>query len=59
MRGHVDGRYGTNAGLPYNPPHKTVVVFGPGSIAQAHQRDEWIELSQLDLHKSVLKQWLF
>ena len=55
----MDGRYGTNAGLPYNPPHKTVVVFGPGSIAQAHQRDEWIELSQLDLHKSVLKQWLF
>jgi acetylornithine deacetylase len=24
------------------------VVFGPGNIAQAHTKDEWIEISQLD-----------
>ncbi|MDA1015465.1 MAG: M20 family metallopeptidase [Planctomycetota bacterium] len=28
---------------------KNLVVFGPGSIAQAHTHDEWIELKQLDL----------
>ncbi|VTT99314.1 acetylornithine deacetylase : Acetylornithine deacetylase or succinyl-diaminopimelate desuccinylase OS=Singulisphaera acidiphila (strain ATCC BAA-1392 / DSM 18658 / VKM B-2454 / MOB10) GN=Sinac_6205 PE=4 SV=1: Peptidase_M20: M20_dimer [Gemmataceae bacterium] len=30
-----------NAGVP-------VVVFGPGDIAQAHTKDEWIDLSQLE-----------
>ena len=24
------------------------VVFGPGDIAQAHTKDEWIEIAQLD-----------
>jgi len=24
------------------------VVFGPGSIQQAHTKDEWIEISQLE-----------
>ncbi len=52
---HVSGRceivgvpYGTNAaniaeaGVP-------TVVFGPGSIAQAHTSDEWVEIEQLTL----------
>ena len=31
------------------------VVFGPGSISQAHTEDEWIEIWQLDLaHRSML-----
>jgi acetylornithine deacetylase len=30
------------------------VVFGPGDIAQAHTRDEWIELAQLDLAAAIL-----
>jgi acetylornithine deacetylase ArgE len=30
------------------------VVFGPGSIAQAHTCDEWIELSQVDQAAEVL-----
>jgi len=51
--------YGTNAGLPYGEPHKTVVVFGPGSIGQAHQKDEWVALDQLDLHYDVLQKWLY
>jgi acetylornithine deacetylase len=25
------------------------VVFGPGDIAQAHTKDEWIELDQVQL----------
>ena len=43
----VGVQYGTHAsrlaaaGVPS-------VVFGPGSIAQAHTKDEWIEVAQLD-----------
>lgn len=51
--------YGTNAGLPYSTAAaKSVIVFGPGEIAQAHQADEWIHLSELRLHKQVLAAWL-
>jgi acetylornithine deacetylase/succinyl-diaminopimelate desuccinylase-like protein len=30
------------------------VVFGPGSIAQAHTADEWIDLGQLTAAVEVL-----
>src|SRR5262249_22857632 len=30
------------------------VVFGPGDIAQAHTRDEWIELAQLEPAAEIL-----
>ncbi|MFM8286006.1 MAG: M20/M25/M40 family metallo-hydrolase, partial [Planctomycetaceae bacterium] len=30
------------------------VVFGPGSIEQAHTRDEWIEVEQLRLATEIL-----
>jgi acetylornithine deacetylase len=45
--------YGTNAskiaasGVP-------AVVFGPGSIDQAHTADEWLELAQLELASEAL-----
>jgi acetylornithine deacetylase len=29
------------------------VVFGPGDIAQAHTKDEWIEVAQLDLASEI------
>jgi acetylornithine deacetylase len=29
------------------------VVFGPGSIAQAHTVDEWIDLDQLQLASEI------
>lgn len=34
------------------------VVYGPGSIRQAHTDDEWIDLNQLDLAKRCLLQFL-
>jgi acetylornithine deacetylase len=46
--------FGTNAasiaaaGIP-------TVVFGPGSIAQAHTADEWIAIDQLDRAVDVLQ----
>lgn len=54
LPGHVMGvEFGTDAstlaagGVP-------TVVFGPGSIEQAHTKDEWIELAQLRLATNVL-----
>jgi len=35
------------AGIP-------AVVFGPGDIAQAHTKDEWIELDQVDRAAEIL-----
>jgi acetylornithine deacetylase/succinyl-diaminopimelate desuccinylase-like protein len=39
-------RYGTNASVLASAGVRSV-VFGPGSIAQAHTADEWIDLSQV------------
>ena len=46
-------RYGTNASI-YAAAGVPSVVFGPGSIAQAHTVDEWIELDQVALAASIL-----
>ena len=40
--------FGTDAG-PINSAGTPCVVFGPGDIAQAHTKDEWIELEQVRL----------
>ncbi|WP_029631577.1 M20 family metallopeptidase [Zavarzinella formosa] len=37
----------TNAGIP-------AVVFGPGDIRQAHTKDEWIELAQIERAAEIL-----
>jgi acetylornithine deacetylase len=38
--------FGTDAG-PLSASGTPCVVFGPGDIAQAHTKDEWIELEQV------------
>jgi acetylornithine deacetylase/succinyl-diaminopimelate desuccinylase-like protein len=38
--------YGTDAG-PLNAAGLPSLVFGPGDIAQAHTKDEWVELDQV------------
>ena len=40
--------FGTDAG-PLSAAGTPCVVFGPGDIAQAHTKDEWIELEQVRL----------
>jgi acetylornithine deacetylase len=46
-------RYGTNASA-YASAGVPSVVWGPGSIAQAHTADEWIDLAQLDAAAAAL-----
>jgi acetylornithine deacetylase len=51
--------YGTDACMLLALKH--LVVFGPGDIAQAHTRDEWISLEQLrrgtDLYSRAVRRW--
>jgi acetylornithine deacetylase len=45
--------YGTDAAV-YAATGVPTVVFGPGSIAQAHTADEWLELDQLETAAELL-----
>jgi acetylornithine deacetylase/succinyl-diaminopimelate desuccinylase family protein len=56
----VVGRHEIHA-VPYGTDASTIrqagvpaVVFGPGDIAQAHTKDEWVELSQIEQAAEVL-----
>ena len=52
--GHCVGvTYGTNA-WAYTSREAPTVVFGPGSIQQAHTVDEWIEIDQLEQATDIL-----
>ena len=47
--------YGTDAST-YSIAGIPAVVIGPGSINQAHTKDEWLEIAELDKSVSVYKQ---
>lgn len=49
--------YGTNA-WAYRDVIKECVVFGPGSIDQAHGAEEWVEITELEQAAGVYRQWL-
>ena len=59
MSGHeaTVADYGTNA-LRYGEVADQIVVFGPGSIDQAHQAVEWVDISELERAASVYRQLL-
>lgn len=51
----VSGRTTKRLAVPYGTDASTIaeagipaVVFGPGDIAQAHTKDEWVELAQVE-----------
>ena len=47
--------FGTNA-LRYGEVADQIVVFGPGSIDQAHQAIEWVEIAELERAADVYRQ---
>ena len=56
----VVGKHEVHA-VPFGTDASTVaaagipaVVFGPGDIAQAHTKDEWIDLAQLEPAAEIL-----
>ena len=49
----IAARYGTNASV-FASAGVPSLVFGPGSIAQAHTADEWIDLAQIDTAADIL-----
>lgn len=49
--------FGTNA-PSYQAVGATAVVFGPGSIAQAHTADEWLEIGQLEAASEIAYEYL-
>lgn len=49
--------FGTNA-LRYGEVADQIVVFGPGSIDQAHQAIEWVEIAELERAANVYRQLL-
>jgi acetylornithine deacetylase/succinyl-diaminopimelate desuccinylase-like protein len=48
--------YGTNA-FAYPAIANECVVFGPGSIDQAHSAEEWVEISQLQKVADMYARW--
>ena len=49
--------YGTDGGH-FQKQGFSVVICGPGNIAQAHQPDEFIELSEFDAGARMLERLL-
>jgi acetylornithine deacetylase/succinyl-diaminopimelate desuccinylase family protein len=57
----VTGRPAKQLAVPYGTDASTIaeagipaVVFGPGDIAQAHTKDEWVELIQVEQAADIL-----
>jgi len=49
--------YGTNA-WAYRDVVRECVVFGPGSIDQAHGAEEWVTIAELEKAASIYARWL-
>lgn len=49
--------YGTNALQYTGGIAKEIVVFGPGSIDQAHKAVEWIDIAEIDRAASIYRSW--
>ncbi len=49
--------YGTNA-VAYDHLPSDIVVFGPGSIDQAHKAQEWVDVSELTKAGNIYRRWL-
>ena len=52
-------KFGTNASNYSSTHARGCVVMGPGSIAQAHQKDEYVEVDQLLKMVHILEAYIF
>jgi acetylornithine deacetylase/succinyl-diaminopimelate desuccinylase-like protein len=50
--------YGTNALAYGGNLAKEMVIFGPGSIDQAHGEVEWVEIAELEKAMAIYEKWL-
>lgn len=50
--------YGTNALAYGGDLAKEMVIFGPGSIDQAHGEVEWVEIAELEKAMGIYRKWL-
>jgi acetylornithine deacetylase/succinyl-diaminopimelate desuccinylase-like protein len=50
--------YGTNALAYGDNVAKEIVIFGPGSIDQAHGEVEWVEIAELEKAMEIYERWL-
>ena len=48
--------YGTNASA-YSGLAREIVIFGPGSIDQAHRDIEWIDVAELEKVAGIYARW--
>ncbi len=48
--------YGTNAAA-YGGLAREAVIFGPGSIDQAHGAEEWVDITELEKVAEVYRRW--
>jgi acetylornithine deacetylase/succinyl-diaminopimelate desuccinylase-like protein len=48
--------YGTNSSA-YNGLAREIVIFGPGSIDQAHRDIEWIDVAELEKVAGIYARW--
>jgi len=55
---HAKVAFGTEAGLFKGRAGIPAIVCGPGSISQAHQPDEFVELAQLEACERMLRRLL-
>ena len=53
---HGEMDYDQNA-LKYTEVAEQLVVFGPGSIDQAHQAVEWVDIDQLNRAVDIYRTW--
>jgi succinyl-diaminopimelate desuccinylase len=49
---------GSDAGDYFKEYEMPVCVFGPGSLEQAHQPNEWISIESLIYHYEIIKRIL-
>lgn len=49
---------GSDAGYYAEKLGSPTIIFGPGSLQQAHQPNEWVDINSVIDHSRILKEWV-